>query len=229
VGSHYLLESMRRAGAHTVYMVIHPGKWDIPAYYKSGAMVGMHLAYVVTEYPYGAPFSLKQACPFLSGRTVLFGLPDIFTAPEDVHRRLLEHKTRTRTDLVLGLFPAKEPAKVDMVEFDAKGWIDRIVIKPSTTDLTYAWITAVWGPGFTAFLDHYLDRVEPDVRRQWQAEASGPAPEYYLGHVIQEALKSDLTVDHLIFDHGRYTDIGTPADLVRAMQAMASVTDAAKD
>lgn len=229
VVSHYLLESMRLAGARTVYMVIHPGKWDIPAYYKSGAMVAMSMAYVVTEYPYGAPFSLKQACPFLCDRTVLFGLPDILTTPKDVHRRLLEHQTRTRADLVLGLFPAKAPAKVDMVGFDAKGKIDRIVIKPSATDLTYAWITAVWGPGFTAFLDHYLDEVEPDVRRQWQAEASGPASEYYLGHVIQEALRGDLAVDHLIFDHGRYTDIGTPADLVAAMRAMGSAKDTADD
>lgn len=223
--SHYLLEAMHCAGARKAFLVLSPGKWDIPAYYKSGALAGMDLAYVVTEYPYGAPFSLKQACPFVSRETILFGFPDIYASPKDAYRRLLEHKAETEADLVLGLFPAEDASKMDMVGFNDQGRIDRIDIKPRSTDLTYTWIFAVWGPGFTRFLQTYLEEVEPDLRRQWLSSSPDRIKEYYVGHVIQAALTTDLTIEHVTFDQGCYRDIGTPEDLVDAMRTMAQWED----
>ena len=215
--SHYLLESMHHAGVRQAYVVINRGKWDIPAYYGPGTLTGIDLAYVVTDYPYGAPFSLKQAFPFVSDATILLGFPDIIMSAVDGFDRLLEKKAGTGADLVLGLFKATEPAKMDMVDFDDNNAIKAIEIKPKATDLIYTWIIAVWSPEFTAFMKAYLDRIEPSVRCEFQRPPTDRLSEYYVGQVIQESLKSNLKIAHVIFDNETYTDIGTPDSLVSAM------------
>jgi dTDP-glucose pyrophosphorylase len=63
----------------------------------------------------------------------------------------------------------------------------------------------------------YLDRIEPSVRREFQRPPTDRLSEYYVGQVIQEALKSNLKIAHVIFDNETYTDIGTPDSLVSAM------------
>jgi len=217
VVSHYLLDCMHHAGVRRAYFVINRGKWDIPAYYGPGTLTGIDLAYVVTDYPYGAPFSLKQAFPFVSDATILLGFPDIVISPVDCFTRLLKRKAATGADLVLGLFRAADPAKMDMVELDDHGKIKTIDIKPKATALIYTWIIAVWSQAFTIFMQTYLDRVEPTLRNASQNEPANPLPEYYVGQVIQAALKSNLSITNVIFEEGTYTDIGTPDSLVAAM------------
>ena len=219
--SNYLLDCMHYAGARQAYVVINRGKWDIPSYYGPGTLTGIDLAYIITDYSYGAPFSLKQAFPFVSGATILLGFPDIIMSPVDGFSRLLERKTETGADLVLGLFRATEPAKMDMVELDDHGEIKAIDIKPRTTALIYTWIIAVWSPAFTAFMQTYLDDVEPVLRRKLQDTPGERLPEYYVGQVIQAALKSNLHIANVIFEEETYTDIGTPDSLVSAMTTMA--------
>ena len=192
VVSQYLLESMHHAGVRKAYIVLNRQKWDIPAYYGPGSMTGVDLAYVVTDYPYGAPFSLKQAFPFVAEATILFGFPDIRLTPVDAFTRLLARKSETSADLVLGLFRAEDPSKMDMVRLDSHGDIAALDIKPATTALTYTWIIAAWSPVFTAFMQAYLDEVEPALKRERQITPMGRQAEYYVGHVIQAALDSDL-------------------------------------
>lgn len=220
VVSHYLLESMHRAGARQAYVVLSRGKWDIPDYYGPGTMTGLDIAYVVTDYPYGAPFSLKQACPFVPEATVLFGFPDIIFKQPDAFLRLVKRKHETDADLVLGLFPAQNPSKMDMVHFDDKGRISAIDIKPQTTHLTYTWIIAVWSPTFTDFMWSHLEGIEPTLQRDFQQCQAAEKKEYYLGNVIQAALTTDIKIEHVIFETGRYLDIGTPDDLATAMKQM---------
>ncbi len=220
--SQYLLESMHHAGVRKAYIVLNREKWDIPAYYGPGALTGIDLAYVVTDYSYGAPFSLKQAFPFVSDATVLFGFPDIRLTPVGAFTRLLHRKAETGADLVLGLFRATNPSKMDMVRLDSHGNIVAIDIKPTVTTLTYTWIIAAWSPVFTAFMQAYLDEVEPGLKRERQKTPAGHQPEYYVGHVIQAALDSDLTIACEIFENGTYIDIGTPESLVSAMAQMAT-------
>ena len=83
VVSHYLLEKMRLAGIQEVYIVLRPGKWDIPAYFGDGSALGMHLAYLILGVPFGVPFTLDQAYPFVRNATVAFGFPDMLFDPED--------------------------------------------------------------------------------------------------------------------------------------------------
>ena len=89
VAAHYLLEKMHLAGAEKAYLVLSTGKWDIPAYFGNGSMVDMALAYLMTDLPYGVPFTLDSAFPFLKNKRVLFGFPDIILQPDDVYLRLI--------------------------------------------------------------------------------------------------------------------------------------------
>lgn len=95
--------------------------------------------------------------------------------------------------------------------------IKTIDIKPKATALIYTWIIAVWSHAFTIFMQTYLDRVEPTLRNASQNAPANPLPEYYVGQVIQAALKSNLSITNVIFEEGTYTDIGTPDSLLAAM------------
>ncbi|BBO77670.1 nucleotidyltransferase [Desulfosarcina widdelii] len=215
--SQYLLESMVRAGAGKAFIVINREKWDIPAYFGPGRLTGADLAYVVTDCPYGAPFSLRQAFPFVRDATVLFGFPDIRFTPVNAFSRLLEKQSASGADLVMGLYRASDPSKMDMVRLDRNGGIQGIDIKPAATTLTFTWIIAVWSPTFTRFMQRALDDAEPLVAEEYNAVPKGRRREYYVGNVIQTALDSGLNVASVIFDEGRYIDIGTPESLVAAM------------
>jgi len=63
VVSHYLLEKMQLAAVTRAYIVLRNGKWDIPAYLGDGAMLNMHLAYLMMGLPFGQPYTLDQAIP----------------------------------------------------------------------------------------------------------------------------------------------------------------------
>ncbi len=219
VVSQHLLESMHLAGVRKAYVILRRGKWDIVDFYGSGRLVGMDLAYMVTEVPYGAPFSIRQAFGFVPNATIVFGFPDILFHPVDAFTQLLSRLREQKADLVLGLFPAADPRKMDMVEMDRNGRLQNIHIKPDHSNLTYTWILAVWSPVFTRFMHDYLNRVEPEVHQSYtQSGPGGRQLEYYLGHVIQAALKTGMAVESVVFETGRYMDIGTPEDLVLAVR-----------
>lgn len=218
--SQYLLESMHEAGVRRAVMVINREKWDIPAYYGPGTLPGIDLAYVVTDYPYGAPFSIRQAFPFVAGATIVFGFPDIRFTPVGAFSRLLQRQIDTKADVVLGLFRAKDPSKMDMVHLDRHGEVTVIDIKPVSTSLTYTWIIAVWSPAFTAFMQAFLDEMEPALKRARRQAPAGRHAEYYVGNVFQAALKSDFKLANVIFEDGDYIDIGTPESLFSAMTHM---------
>jgi glucose-1-phosphate thymidylyltransferase len=62
----------------------------------------MHLAYLMLGVPFGVPFTLDQAYPFVRHATVAFGFPDILFEPEDGFVRLLARRFETRS-AILGL------------------------------------------------------------------------------------------------------------------------------
>ena len=65
--AHYLIEKMQLAGAQKAYFILRDGKWDIPAYFGDGGMVGLPLGYLMMGLPYGVPFTLTRRI-LLSGR-----------------------------------------------------------------------------------------------------------------------------------------------------------------
>lgn len=209
VASHYLFDQMRRAGVENIYVVLREGKWDIPAYWGDGQRAGVNVAYLMMGVPYGTPFTLDQAFPFVRDCRVAMGFPDILLAPDDAYAQLFRRQEESGADVVLGLFPARRPEKVDMVELDAEGRPQGFVIKPKETALTYTWICAVWGPAFSLYLHDYVTRVKP----RWR-----PGDELFVGDVFQQALQDGLAIEAVCFPDGTYTDIGTPDELIETVR-----------
>lgn len=216
---HYLLERMRLADVETAYIILRQGKWDIPAYFGDGAALGMHLAYLMMNLPFGAPYTLDQAYPFVQDALIAFGFPDIIFQPNDAFSRLLRHQRQTGADIVLGLFPTDRPEKADMVDLDENGRIREIVIKPAESRLRFTWIIAVWTPVFTQFMHEHLAATLAGVKASRLTDSElAHSPELFVGDVIQAAINSGLVVESVLFSQGQYLDIGTPEDLARAIR-----------
>jgi glucose-1-phosphate thymidylyltransferase len=201
-----LLQNLRLAGVQSAFLVIREGKWDIPQYLGDGSRFDMRLGYLLRGLPYGPPYTLDQAYPFIRESLIAFGFPDILIRPDNVYVRLREHWDGSEADVVLGLFPAYDSDTMDMVALDDQRRVIEFVIKPAHTTLTYAWINALWGPTFTEFLHGYLGRI------------SVPSQELSVGHVIQAAIDHGVRVEGLPFPEGAYLDIGTPEHLAQAQR-----------
>ena len=205
---HNLLKHLRSAGITKTYMVLRDGKWDIPHCLGAGESLGLSLAYLIVNVPFGVPYTLDQAFPFVQHAVVALGFPDILVQSHEVYERLLTQQATTRADVVLGLFEADHPHKVDMVDRDGTGRIRNIEIKPAFTSLRYAWLMAVWTPVFTHFMHDHLHAVN----------APG-GKELFLGDILQVAIEQGLHVNSVIFSDGSYLDIGTPNDFARAIRS----------
>ncbi len=221
VAAHYLLEKMHLAGANKAYLVLSKGKWDIPAYLGNGAMLDMAIAYLMTDLPYGVPFTLDSAFPFLENKRVLFVFPDILIQTDDVYVRLLDRLNVSQADIVLGLFSADNPHKMDMVELADDVTIAGIRIKPARTDLKWTWIIAVWDFSFTRFMHDYVHEHLAVIATGADGSGKIDHREVQIGEVIQAAIESELKIDAVKFPQGAYIDIGTPEDMVAAVQSHA--------
>lgn len=215
---HYLLEKMRLAGALKAYVILRKGKWDIPAYLGDGTMLDMHLGYLILNLPFGVPFTLEQAYPFVQDAMVVFGFPDIVFHPDDAFVKLLDQQEKSDADIVLGLFPAHQPHKMDMVDLSAHGRVRKIVIKPVQTDLRYTWIIAVWTSTFTHFMHEYVMSMQRTIMKDKPGTDIKEQKEIFLGDVIQAAIQDDLRIDTVLFPDGNYLDIGTPEDMAKIVQ-----------
>ncbi|RJR20783.1 MAG: dTDP-glucose pyrophosphorylase [Nitrospiraceae bacterium] len=215
VVSHYLLEKMRHAKITTAYIILREGKWDIPSYFGDGKLLDMHLAYLMMDLPFGVPFTLDQAYPFIKDSMVALGFPDMIFHPDDAFGELRLRLEESEAEVVLGLFPAHNPSKTDMVELDERGRVRRIHIKPHCTELLYAWEIAVWTPVFTEFLHEYVLSLREKYKKR--RTDSGEQEELHVGNVFQAAIKNRMRVDSVLFQDGSCLDIGTPEDLISAI------------
>ena len=206
----YLLAKMHAAGVEHVYIILRDGKWDIPAYLGDGSRAGLRLAYLMMGLPFGTPYSVDQAYPYLQQAIVTFGFPDMVLGPGNMFRNLLEYQRLKHADIVLGLFPADQPEKVDMVEMSSNGKVKRVVIKPQSTDLHTTWGAAVWTPVFTRFMHEFL------VSHQKTAEGGA---ELFMGDIVKAGIKEGLGVYGLQISELPFIDIGTADGLERAVRA----------
>ncbi len=207
VVAHYLLEKMRRSGITKAFFILRPGKWDIPAYFGDGAMLDLSIGYLTVHVPYGVPYTLNQAYPFVQHSLVAIGFPDILFEPADAYVHLIAHQSTSQADVVLGLFPTEHCWKAGMVDFDDSGRVRQIIEKPQNCELKYMWAIALWTPRFTQFMHDYL------------AAIPHPSQEIPIGDVIQASIQSGLQVEAIPFPNGSYLDVGTPADLMTAILA----------
>jgi glucose-1-phosphate thymidylyltransferase len=220
VACHALLGAMQKAGITEALVILRPGKWDIPAYLGDGSPLGMRLGYLTVHVPFGVPFSLNQAYPFVREATVALGFPDILFQPQDAFAKLLARQAAGGADVVLGLFPTDQPDKVGVVEFDQAGRVSAILEKSQRTDLKYMWAIAIWQPSFTEFLHQF---IEAELKRLIGSQVPQtlkqfpPYTEIPIGDVIQAAIGGGLRVEAEVFAQGRYLDIGTPDNLKKAV------------
>ncbi len=214
---HYLLEKMHMAGIAKAFMVLRDGKWDIPSYFGDGTMLDMQIAYLIMRLPFGVPFTLDQAYPFVHDKIIALGFPDIMFKPDDAFGKLLNRQADTNAEVVLGLFPTDQPQKWDMVDLDGKGRISKIVIKPSKTKLRYAWVIAVWTEIFTHFMHNYLSAIQETRKHGNDGNNVSIQRELFVGEVIQAAIDHDLKIEGVLFPEGTCLDIGTSDDLVKAV------------
>jgi glucose-1-phosphate thymidylyltransferase len=154
VVSHYLLEKMAAGGVRKAFFILRSGKWDIPEYYRDGDAFGMDLGYLIARLPYGPPYTLDQAYPFVRGSRVAFGFPDILFGPRDAFAQALHRLAATRSDLVLGLYRA-HPGYSDRVAIDPTGRVLELLIRLGE-EQQLGWVFAVWSPRFTDFLHAHL-------------------------------------------------------------------------
>lgn len=215
VACHYLLERMRLADVRKAYFVLRSGKWDIPTYLGDGTIVDMNLGYLIARLPFGVPYTLDQAYPFIQNALIALGFPDILFEPEDTFKRLLARLATSHADVVLGVVPLDQPHKGGMVDFDAEGRVRLVVEKPAQSNLRYSWCTAVWTPVFTEFMHEYLAGIETGKNLVQQRELP-------IGDVVQTAIENNLRVEAEVFSDGTFLDIGTPEDLIRAVRHFAA-------
>lgn len=218
VVSHYLLEKMRLAGIQKAFILLRPGKWDIPAYYGDGEMLDMDLGYLVVRRLDGVQYSIDHAYPFVKNAIVAVGFPDILLQPEDIYKRILDRLMHGRADVVIAAVPFPNPQKGGMLTFDVEdsNRVSRIIDKPTDSTEKYSWCCAVWRPSFTAFLHEYLKQLDQEAQGQ-------PLPERPLGDMIQEGIDRGLRVEAELIDEGGFLDIGTPEDLAKAIRELTLV------
>jgi glucose-1-phosphate thymidylyltransferase len=168
--------------------------------------------------PFGAPYTLDQAHPFVQDALVALGFPDIIFYPDDAFEHLIDRQAATAAEIVLGLFPTDQPQTADMVALDETGRVRRILVKPRSTDLRYTWIIAVWTPAFTRFMHDYLEAALEKGRQIGIGRSN--QRELYVGDVVQAAIDSGMRAETVLFAEGHYLDVGIPDNLVKAVRTI---------
>jgi glucose-1-phosphate thymidylyltransferase len=119
---------------------------------------------------------------------------------------------------------AENPQKMDMVDLNADGTIRDIHIKPSQTDLKWTWVFAVWNAAFTQFMHDFVCRQLKRITLSASGFDKEEYRELFVGDVIREAIGSELKIDQVMFPQGTYIDIGSPEDMVAAIQTHADLS-----
>jgi glucose-1-phosphate thymidylyltransferase len=207
----HLVGAFRQAGVTDVIVVLRHGKQDVADFLATSDFDDFDFRHRFTPGTDGVPQTVALALDDCSERNILLGFPDILFEPSHAFTAMIDRLENTAADVVLGLFPAGTPEKMDMVDVAADGRIREIVIKPARTSLDLTWILAAWRPAFSRYLGEAVR--DADGRLAAKAEARGGN---HLGHVLELAIDDGLLVDSVAFRAGRTLDIGTPADLVRA-------------
>lgn len=200
-----LLEALDEAGIESGLLLTRRAKLDVPLAVAELPLRALRVATLLVPETPSVPHTLDRAWPFLRGRTVALGFPDVLLEPHTVFRSLLERHREHGADVVLALFPAIEPARSDLVAADANGGVSEVVVKSPDSPLRRTWMAAVWSPRFTEHL-----------HRGVAAAAAHGSSELQLGHLVGSALREGLVVDSVDLPEGRVLDIGTPEALRRA-------------
>ena len=217
--SQYLLDRMKLAGARKVFFIARQGKWDIADYYADGSRLGLHLAYLHVGAPWGPPFTLTQAAPFIGDADVVFGFPDILVDPPDSFTPLLARMHTSGADVVLGLFNCRADEPGDVIQTDGNGRVIGLETKeerPVRPPHYVCWMFAVWRHTFTRFMTEHCRKLAARAEETVRQSPGAKPPEWPVGAVIAAAMHQGLHVDSVFFESGRFLDVGTPEGITAA-------------
>ena len=203
----YLIEKMKYGGVSKIYLILRKGKWDIPSYFGDGSRFGLHFAYLIMGLPFGVPYTLDQAYPFIKENDVVLGFPDILFESNNAFQKLQKRIKSYSCDIVLGLFLSDQPEKADLVDYDNKGKVREIVKESKCTRLKYTWGIAAWTPVFTNFLHKKLKNMNPKTFVE---------KELFIIDMINFAIQDGLQVNAVHVSENPFIDIGTPEGLAKA-------------
>lgn len=200
-------EVLRDSGVQTAYVVIAPGKWDIPNYLSTSGHHDLSIAFVVVESSPNVPYSLDHAYQFVRGCDVALLFPDIVFEPRSALRDIIRYRQDTGVDVALALVPSQNGEKVDFVSATAGGEVQDIIAKPGRGLAGRTWTAATWGTEFTDFLHR-------EVRSAAIKYETEPAvSELYVGDIFNQAIAAGLRIGSLFFENGESYDIGTLDEL----------------
>jgi glucose-1-phosphate thymidylyltransferase len=224
----WLLDRFAAASVDEMAVVLRPEKQDLQAYLErraavSGASAGLAsglvsglasepsfrvppLTLIETAATASLPETLERARSWVGQRWTVLGFPDCIFHPQDALTRLVGGARETSADAFLGLFPCPNPRATDLVDLAPDGRVRAIQVRPEKSALRLNWLLAAWGPRFT------------DLLQQAVAAPATGSGELQLGALFQRALEQGLTFEGMVFEGGRYWDIGTPAGYAAALR-----------
>jgi glucose-1-phosphate thymidylyltransferase len=201
VAAEYSLTAMREAGIVKCIVIINESKPEILKYFGNGSELGMNLMYAVQSKPTGLPHAINSVKDWIEGAHVCLALPDTVFRPRHAIVDICQEISHSNSDLVLGVFPTREPQSLGPVRVTSDGRVLEVQDKPVETDLKNTWGVAVWSPRFTTLLNERVCRWE---------EKGACAKEHPLGGVFDEAVRCGFSVRSVTYEKGDYIDIGKP-------------------
>jgi glucose-1-phosphate thymidylyltransferase len=192
-----------------IVIVTSSSKPSIMEYFGNGSRFSAEVAYICQEsFPEqgkspGLSKALDGAYPWVRGRTVAFGMPDTIVKPSDCFVPLIE-AVAAGADLALGLFPTVKPHKFGMVQIGSNSVVERIVDKPTHTDLKLMWGIIAWSPRFTDYFHGVMTTAPTDF-----------------ASVMNGAIHESLVAKGIEISGGQYLDVGTYDDLARLSEFLA--------
>jgi glucose-1-phosphate thymidylyltransferase len=191
----YSLRAFQVAGIRHCLMIVADWKTELMRYFGDGSELGLHIAYVNQSEARGLSDAVDMALDWAESFNICLALPDTVFEPSDACRRICAHLTERGCDLVLGVFPTDRPQHLGPVRIGPRGEVLEVLDKPATTDLLNTWGLAAWSARFTDLLRAALSADEGARQRP-------------LGYYFNLAVASQLRVEAICFDSGRYIDVG---------------------
>lgn len=206
ISSSELIGKMITAEAENIYFVLNHKKMDVIEYY-SRTEFNSKIAFIIIEESRSLPHTIDYAYSFIKNSIVLFGFPDIIFNSINPYEKLIKKLKKTKCDLVLGLFPVRNPNRWDMIDFSENGNINNIINKPSFSKLKYTWLISAWNENFTQFISDTVLKIDgtPIANKM----------EYTISNLICDAIKNKIKINYEFFEETKCIDLGTYDDLKR--------------
>jgi len=188
------------------FVILRPGKWDIPAYLVNGSHLQADIAYLLADASPSVPVSLDAAYSFVRTSEVVLVFPDIVFRPVDAIEETIGLRLARDAHVALALVPSTRGDKVDIVSVSDSADVLEIRAKPGKGENGWTWVAAAWDATFTQFLHDFLANGAAGDR--------GPDHgELQVADVLNAAIRAGLSICAARFPDGDAIDVGTISDL----------------